>query len=116
MAGFRHICFDVALNGGSFCSVEYISNIDGDIFSDLDCENQDCLIESQPRYFCRVCASVAYAKTVHFEQRWRNRKYHICTANLYLWMQGNLLNDIGIWVVRREEIELIKNFFSYVLF
>ena len=96
MVGFRHICFDVALNGGSFCSVEYISNIDGDIFSDLDCENQDCLIESQPRYFCRVCASVACAKTVHFEQRWRNRKYHICTANLYLWMQGNLLNDIGI--------------------
>ena len=107
MAGFRHICFDVALNGGSFCSVEYISNIDGDIFSDLDCENQDCLIESQPRYFCRVCASVAYAKTVHFERRWRNRKYHICTeANFYLWMQVNLLKGIVIWLVAAQSVVL----------
>ena len=32
------------------------------------------------------------------------------------WMQGNLLNDIGIWVVRSEEIELIKRVFSYVCF
>ena len=66
---FHRIYFDVALNDGFFCNVEYISDIDDEIFLDLDHESPDCPTGSQPRYFYQVCASVVYAEKGHFEQK-----------------------------------------------